>query len=175
MLYVFLATEVISAGEEYIKSSYRFYYFFTYWEDWCTSFLNKSNKKGIWVAVQKEMNNQSNKGKKVQMSWLDSPTSSGKVFAESLKLDDCVKIFMNCLINLEKEVLELKDLAWFINATQIKDERQLLNFKDQWILFLISLMNWNVITGKRKNYKRLKRRNELSEGKSGPYNSGITC
>ena len=61
---------------------------------------------------------------------LDSPTSPGNVFAESLKSDDCVEILMNYLKDLEKEVKELKDLASSKNANQIKGEKQLLDLKD---------------------------------------------
>ena len=63
------------------------------------------------------------------VSCLDSPTSPGNVFAESLKSNECVEILMNCLKNLEKEVMELK-LASSNNANQIKGERQLLDLKD---------------------------------------------
>ena len=64
------------------------------------------------------------------VSCLDSPTSPGNVFAESLKSNECVEIFMNCLKNLEKEVKELKDLASSNNINQTKSERQLLDLKD---------------------------------------------
>ena len=64
------------------------------------------------------------------VSCLDSPTSPVNVFAESLKSNVCVKILMNCLKNLEKEVKELKDLASSNNANQIKGKRQLLELKD---------------------------------------------
>ena len=64
------------------------------------------------------------------VSCLDSPTSPGNVFPESLKSNECVETLMNCLRNLEKEAKELKDLASFNNANQIKGERQLLDLKD---------------------------------------------
>ena len=64
------------------------------------------------------------------VSCLDSSTSPGDVFAESLKSNECVVILMNCLKDLEKEVKELKDLASSNNANQIKGERQLLHLKD---------------------------------------------
>ena len=64
------------------------------------------------------------------VSCLESPTSPGNVFAESLKSNECVEILMNCLKNLEEEVKELKDLASSNNANQIKSERQLLDLKD---------------------------------------------
>ena len=64
------------------------------------------------------------------VSCLESPTSPGNVFAKSLKSNECVEILMNCLKNLEKEVMELKDLASSNNANQIKGERQLLDLKD---------------------------------------------
>ena len=37
---------------------------------------------------------------------------------------------MNCLRNLKKEVKELKDLASFNNANQIKGKKQLLDLKN---------------------------------------------
>ena len=61
---------------------------------------------------------------------LESPTSPGNVFAESLKSNECFEILMNCLKNLEKEVKELKDLASSNNENQIKGERHLLDLKD---------------------------------------------
>ena len=64
------------------------------------------------------------------VSCLDSPTSSGNVFAENLKSSECVEILINCLKNLEKEVKKLQDLASSNNANQIKDESQLLDLKD---------------------------------------------
>ena len=63
------------------------------------------------------------------VSCLDSLTSPDNVFAESLKLNECVEILMNCLENLEKEAKELKDLASSNNANQINGERQLLDLK----------------------------------------------
>ena len=80
---------------------------------------------------------------------------------------------MNCLKNLEKEVKELKDLTSSNNANQIKGERQLLDLKDA-VNFISN--NCDDLerekTGKGKNYKRIKRRSDLFEGKSGRYNSG---
>ena len=64
------------------------------------------------------------------VSCLESPTSPGIVFAESLKSNECLKILMSCLKNLEKEVEELKYLASSNNANQIKGKRQLLDLKD---------------------------------------------
>ena len=64
------------------------------------------------------------------VSCLESPTSPGNVFAESLKSNECVDILMVCSKNLEKEVKELKDLASSNNANQIKGEKQLLDLND---------------------------------------------
>ena len=63
----------------------------------------------------------------LNVSCLDSPTLPGNMFAETLKSNKRVEIFMNCLKNLEKKV---KDLASCINANQIKDERRLLDLKN---------------------------------------------
>ena len=37
----------------------------------------------------------------------NTPTSPGEVFEESLKPGDCVKILVNCMQNIEKQVKEL--------------------------------------------------------------------
>ena len=40
-------------------------------------------------------------------SSINTPTSPGEVFEESLKSGDCVKILVNCMQNIEKQVKEL--------------------------------------------------------------------
>ena len=72
-------------------------------------FLNRSNKKRDLSSSSKE--DDKPKRQRKESLCLDSPMSPGNVFAESLKSNDCVKILMNCLKNLEKEATELKDLA----------------------------------------------------------------
>ena len=92
--------------------------------------LNKSNKKRDLSSGPKEDDETKRQREKSPgVFCLDSPTSPGNVFAESLKSNECVEILMNCLKNLEKEVKELKDLALSNNANQIKGERQLLGLK----------------------------------------------
>ena len=80
---------------------------------------------------------------------------------------------MNCLKNLEKEVKELKDLASSNNANQIKGKRQLLELKDA-VDFISNKFDdfKRDRLEKEKIIKDLKRRGDLSEGKSGRYNSG---
>ena len=45
------------------------------------------------------------------VSMLDTRKTPGNVFEESLKSEDCVKILLNCLRNLEKEVKDILKLA----------------------------------------------------------------
>ena len=56
--------------------------------------------------------------------------SPGNAFFESLKLNECVEILMNCLKNIKKDVKELKNLASSNNTSQIKSERQFLDLRD---------------------------------------------
>ena len=111
-------------------------------------FLNRSNKKRDLSSGSKEDDEpKRQREESPDASCLDSPTSPGNVFAESLKSNECIEILMNGFNNLEKEEKELNDLASSNNGNQIKGERQLL---DQWILFLISLMTLNVTDWIRK-------------------------
>ena len=81
------------------------------------SFLNRSNKKRDLSSGSKEDDEpKRQREESPDVSCLDFPTSPGNVFAESLKSNECVKILMNCLKNLEKELKELKDLASSNNA-----------------------------------------------------------
>ena len=114
-------------------------------------FLNRSNKKRDLSSGSKEDDKPKRQTEESSdVSCLESPTSPGNVFTESLKPNECVEILMNCLKNLEKEVKELKDLASSNNINQIKGERQLLDLKDAVGFFLISLMILNVTDYKRK-------------------------
>ena len=80
---------------------------------------------------------------------------------------------MNCLKNLGKEVKVLKDLASSNNVNQIKGERELLDLKYA-VDFISNKFDdcEHDRLEKEKNYKKLKRRSDLSEEKSGRYNSG---
>ena len=94
-------------------------------------FLNKNNKKGDLSSGSKDDDEpQRQREESPDVLCLESPTSPGNVFAESLKSNECVEILMNCLKNLEKEVKELNDLASSNNANQIKGERQVLDLKE---------------------------------------------
>ena len=94
-------------------------------------FLNKSNKKRDLSNGSKDDDEpKRQREESSDVSCLESPTSPGNVFAESLKSNECVEILMNCLKNLEKEVKELNGLASSNNANQIKGERQLLDLKE---------------------------------------------
>ena len=64
------------------------------------------------------------------MSMLDTPKTPGGVFEESLKLEDCVKILLSCLRNLEKEVKDIHKLALSNNDNQIKGEKQLADLSE---------------------------------------------
>ena len=57
------------------------------------------------------------------MSMLDTPKTPGDVFEESLKSEDCIKILLSCLRNLE-EVKDIHKLA-LSNNNQIKGKKQL--------------------------------------------------
>ena len=63
------------------------------------------------------------------VSLLDTTKSPGNVFEESLNLEDCVKILLNCLRNLE-EVKDIHKLALFNNKNQIKGKKQLVNLSE---------------------------------------------
>ena len=94
-------------------------------------FLNKSNKKRDLSSGSKvDDGPKRQREESLDVSCLESPTSPGNVFAESLKSNECVETLMNCLKNLENEVKELKNLASSNNANQIKGERQLLDLKE---------------------------------------------
>ena len=54
---------------------------------------------------------------------LDIPETLGDVFEEILKLEDCVKVLLGCLQNLEKEVKDIHKLALSNNSNQIKGEK----------------------------------------------------
>ena len=64
------------------------------------------------------------------VSMLDTPKTPGDVFEESLKLEDCVKILLSCLRNLEKEVKDIHKLALSNNDNQIKGEKQLADLSE---------------------------------------------
>ena len=91
-------------------------------------FLNRSNKKRDLSSGSKEDDEpKRQREESPDASCLDSPTSPGNVFAESLKSNECIEILMNGFNNLEKEEKELNDLASSNNGNQIKGERQLLD------------------------------------------------
>ena len=56
-----------------------------------------------------------------------SPDSPFDVFQENLKSPNCMKILLNCFINLDKQIKELYILAQSNNEKHIKGERQLLD------------------------------------------------
>ena len=64
------------------------------------------------------------------VSILDKPKTPGDVFEESLKSEDCVKILLSCLRNLEKEVKDIHKLALSNNNNQIKGEKQLADLSE---------------------------------------------
>ena len=61
---------------------------------------------------------------------LDTSKTPGDVFEERLKLEDCVKILLSCLRNLEKEVRDIHKLALSNNDNQIKGEKQLADLSE---------------------------------------------
>ena len=64
------------------------------------------------------------------VSMLDTPKTPGDVFEESLKSEDCVKILLSCLRNLEKEVKDIHKLALSNNDNQIKGKKQLTDLSE---------------------------------------------
>ena len=65
-------------------------------------FLNGSNKKRDLSSDSKEDDKpKRQREESPDVSYLDSPTSPGNVFPESLKSNECVEILMNCLKNLD--------------------------------------------------------------------------
>ena len=85
------------------------------------------------------------------VSMLDTPKTPGDVFEESLKSEDCVKILLSCLRNLEKEVKDIHKLALSNNDNQIKGEKQLPDLSES-----IKFMSEN-LTSLRKRDKNRKR------------------
>ena len=69
------------------------------------------------------------------VSMLHTPKTPGDVFEESPKSEDCVKILLSCLRNLEKEVRDIHKLALSNNDNQIKGEKQLADLSE-WIKFM---------------------------------------
>ena len=89
------------------------------------------------------MNNNSNTGedakrqreespsKSHNVSMLDTPKTPGDVFEESLKSEDCVKMLLSCLRNLEKELKDIhKSALSNNNNNQIKGEKQLADLNE---------------------------------------------
>ena len=80
---------------------------------------------------KRELSSQSADGDDLKRSHEESnnststPTFPGDVFAESLKSGDCVKILVNCMQNIEKQVKELFLLAQENKEKHIKGEYDL--------------------------------------------------
>ena len=65
------------------------------------------------------------------VSMLDTPKTPGDVFEESLKSEDCVKMLLSCLRNLEKELKDIhKSALSNNNNNQIKGEKQLADLNE---------------------------------------------
>ena len=65
------------------------------------------------------------------VSMLDIPKRPGDVFEESLKSEDCVKMLLSCLRNLEKELKDIhKSALSNNNNNQIKGEKQLADLNE---------------------------------------------
>ena len=65
------------------------------------------------------------------VSMLDTPKTPGDVSEESLNTEDCVKILLTCLRNLEKEVKDIHKLALSNIDSQITGEKQLADLANQ--------------------------------------------
>ena len=65
------------------------------------------------------------------VSMLDIPKTPGDVFEESLKSEDCVKMLLSCLRNLEEELKDIhKSALSNNNNNQIKGEKQLADLNE---------------------------------------------
>ena len=64
------------------------------------------------------------------VSMLDTPKTSGDVFEESLKSENCVRILQSCLRNLEEEMKDIHKLALSSNSNQINREKQLADLSE---------------------------------------------
>ena len=65
------------------------------------------------------------------VSMLDTPKTPVDVSEESLNSEDCVKILLTCLRNLEKEVKDIHKLALSNIDSQITGEKQLADLANQ--------------------------------------------
>ena len=66
----------------------------------------------------------------LNVSILDTLKAPGDGFEESLKSENCVKILLSCLRNLEKEAKDNHKLALSVNNNQIKGEKQLADLSE---------------------------------------------
>ena len=64
------------------------------------------------------------------VSMLDTPKTPGDAFGESLKSEDCLKILLSCLRNLEKDMKDIHKMALSNNNNQIKGEKQLADLSE---------------------------------------------
>ena len=79
------------------------------------SIFHNSKKRDLSNNSNSEEDNKSQReespSESPNVSMLDTRKTPGNVFEESLKSEDCVKILLNCLRNLEKEVKDILKLA----------------------------------------------------------------
>ena len=89
----------------------------------------------FFYQKQRELSSQSAYGddserpREENNSSTSTPASPGDVFEESLKSGDCVKILVNCMQNIEKQVKELSLLAQESKEKHIKGESDLALWK----------------------------------------------
>ena len=89
-----------------------------------------------FFAQKRDLSDQSNNGDEPKLLHEESSASSSSpdslfhVVQESLKSPDCMKILLNCLKNLNKQVKELFILAQSNNEKHIKGEKQLLDLTE---------------------------------------------
>ena len=60
----------------------------------------------------------------LKVSGMETPIPLDNLFEGSLKYEECVKILVKCMRNLEKEVKEIHSLACSTNDNHIKDKKQ---------------------------------------------------
>ena len=87
----------------------------------------------------------------MKVSSRETSTSPDNVLEGSLKYEECIKIPVKCMRNLEKEMKEIHSLAHSTNDSHIKDKKQVTDLsKAMKCVCLRSLLNWKKIGLKRK-------------------------
>ena len=87
-----------------------------------TKFFDRKKRE---LSSQSVDGDDSKKPREESNNSTSTPTSPGDVFEESLKSGDCVKILVNCMQNIEKQVKSLFLLAQENKEKHIKGKSDL--------------------------------------------------